>query len=213
MEGNTGESDLRSSANAPHSVGIPSAPTPGAGWSQPQHTEVVEERNITWYRAIAKVVDYFVVSVATNFITGPIMLIWWLSNIDRFERLADESETSVFPEDFFVQMLIIWGVVFSLSFALTVAYYFILEKKFQQTLGKKAFDLKVIDMTNGRASTGQLLARAILYPISMMTYFWVVELIVALIREDGRSVTDLICGTTVIRLKKVYYQQGARPAL
>ena len=139
----------------------------------------------------------------------PFYFIWFIANIRTLETFPTETSPEAFPWDFFISFFIIWGLMFFLMFLVSVLYYFISEHKFQQTVGKKAFELKVVSDSGEKASARQLLVRAVLYTFSMMFYFWIVELIVAVVGANNRSVTDRITGTKVVRARKVYhYPQG-----
>lgn len=184
---------------------------PPGDWNSPGYTEFVEERGLVGFRVVAKIIDYIVLSIATSIVITPLYLAWIFGRIDRFEELSEQNDPEVFPWEFFAEFFAVWGLMMFLTLLISVLYYFISEHKFGQTLGKKAFELKVQTVHGQRASGGQLLARAILYTFSMMLYFWVIELIVSLVSSDNRSITDRIVGTKVVRFKKVYHYPPAGP--
>lgn len=178
---------------------------PPSDWDSLNYTEVVEERGLVGYRVVAKIIDYFVWSIASSVLLVPIYFVWVFASFNRFETFDTRTDPEAFPWDLFISIFIIWGLMFGLMFLASVLYYFISEHKFQQTIGKKAFELKVLSSDGKRASWRQLLARAVLYTLSMFFYFWIVELIVTLVGANNRSVTDRITGTKVVRARKVYY--------
>jgi uncharacterized RDD family membrane protein YckC len=188
----------------------PWPPPPGPGWPRPAQTEVIEERGLTGYRVVAKLIDAVIVMVIQYVIFIPLNIVWAFtffpfSNPSNQEDIQRRMEAGEIPWEIFGPMLALMGIVLLLFLVVGTAYYFFFEHITQQTLGKKAFDLKVIDQVNGRASWKQILVRSILTSLSLMFYIWIIELIVMLVRPDGRRITDLITGTNVIRVKPVYF--------
>lgn len=172
---------------------------------QPNYTDVVEEHGVAGLRIVAKIVDYFAVGIIGMFVIMPIYFVWLFSNLDRFQTVSQGSEPGELPDGFLGDLFLIWGMFFLISITISVLYYFILEYKFRQTAGKKAFGLKVIDVNGGDASPRRLFARAVIYSFALLFYFWIAEVIVMLVRADGRTLTDLVCRTKVIRIKRTYY--------
>ncbi len=222
MGGEPGDRDLRETTPSQHGAYRPwlnlkreGSQSPPRDWDSLGYTEVVEERGLVGNRIVAKIIDYFVWSIAASVLLAPVYFIWFFANISTFETLGSRTDPEEFPWDFFASFFIVWGLMFGLMLVVSVLYYFISEHKFQQTVGKKAFELKVLSSDGQRASRGQLLARAVLYTMSLMFYFWIVELIVVATGVNNRSVTDRITGTKVVRARKIYhYPQvpgGGRP--
>ena len=74
--------------------------------------------------------------------------------------------------------------------------YSLLISKFGQTPGKKAYDIKVVDIRSGENLTFiKSLYRFILFLISAVS---LIGLMLPLYRKDNRTLHDLICGSVVI---------------
>ena len=195
----------------------PPAAPPWQGYPPPSQTEIVEERGLTGYRVVGKLIDTVIIAVLQYILFIPINIIWVfsftpLTSQQEMEQYQQQLDAGEIPWELFGPMLIMLGIIFLLFLLVGTAYYFCFEYISKQTLGKKAFNLKVSDPANGKASAKQILARSFITVVSMMFYLWIIELIVMLVRPDGRRIADLITGTTVVQVKTVYYypppQQG-----
>jgi len=77
--------------------------------------------------------------------------------------------------------------------------YAVLISKFGQTPGKKAYEIKVVDIRSGNnLSFVKAFYRFILFLISAVS---LIGLILPLYRKDNRALHDLICGSVVIAFK------------
>ena len=206
------ERDLRTGGSSDHviigDVGFqaPYSDAPPRTGASLDYREEVQAQGITGLRIVARIVDHVIIWVFSYVVVLPLQLSLFLTG--RFEDLqpvTGPDGTSQLPDNFLATLFMIWGVTMIIFFILEILYFVVLEYRYQKTGGKKAFDMLVLDNSGRRANWQQLLGRAAIYAFGMLTFLWIAELIVMLVRSDGRSLTDMICGTRVIRVKRLYY--------
>jgi uncharacterized RDD family membrane protein YckC len=79
--------------------------------------------------------------------------------------------------------------------------YTILVGKFGQTPGKKAYDIKIVDVKTGEViGFFRAFCRYVLFLVNAAT---LLGLLVQFYRKDNRTLHDLICGSVVVRFKEI----------
>lgn len=144
--------------------------------------EVLLSGNAWKLRVIARAIDILIVVVVSNVIVfGGLVLLIWQS--DRFS---------------------IDGTVLLVSLVLAplvwfFGYYFVLELRFQRTLGKKILGFKVYDQNGNKPPARKILVRTVLHLFSMSYFIWVADLATMVFGHEHRTLIDRISGTKVIR--------------
>jgi uncharacterized RDD family membrane protein YckC len=90
------------------------------------------------------------------------------------------------------------GVPFIVYVILSLAYYFILENRRGQTLGKMVMGLKVIS-TAGPLTPGKIAVRTILRLVDGFLFYLVAVIAIAASKEHQR-IGDMAAGTNVVRV-------------
>jgi uncharacterized RDD family membrane protein YckC len=88
-----------------------------------------------------------------------------------------------------------------LFLALTLLYYFALEARGGQTLGKRALGIRVARAADGaQPSTGEVAVRTVLRIIDALPFLYLVGIIAILVTGSrAQRLGDLAAGTTVVR--------------
>ena len=88
-----------------------------------------------------------------------------------------------------------------LFLALSLVYYFLLESRGGQTLGKRALGIRVVRAADGAApSSGEVAVRTVLRIIDALPFLYLVGLITILATgRRAQRLGDLAAGTTVVR--------------
>jgi uncharacterized RDD family membrane protein YckC len=88
-----------------------------------------------------------------------------------------------------------------LFLALTLLYYFVLEARGGQTLGKRALGIRVARAADGgQPSAGEVAVRTLLRLVDALPFLYLVGLITILVtRSRAQRLGDLAAGTTVVR--------------
>lgn len=72
------------------------------------------------------------------------------------------------------------------------------------TLGKRVFGLRVCTLDGAPASLWRLLVRELLFLFGLsLTIVPVIDLVLAFVRPDGRSLGDLLLGTQILKVSAV----------
>jgi uncharacterized RDD family membrane protein YckC len=90
------------------------------------------------------------------------------------------------------------GWAFVLFAGLCFAYYFVLELRTGQTLGKRALGLRVIDINGAAPSAGAVLLRTLGRIIDVLPIFYLVGLIALNVGRPRQRIGDRLAGTTVV---------------
>jgi len=87
-----------------------------------------------------------------------------------------------------------------LFLALTLLYYFVLESRGGQTLGKRALGIRVARRADGAAaSTGEVAVRTVLRIVDALPFLYLVGLVTILATgRRAQRLGDLAAGTTVV---------------
>ncbi len=87
-----------------------------------------------------------------------------------------------------------------LFLALTLLYYFVLEARGGQTLGKRALGIRVVRRADGAAaSTGEVAVRTVLRLVDALPFLYLVGLVTILATgRRAQRLGDLAAGTTVV---------------
>jgi uncharacterized RDD family membrane protein YckC len=89
------------------------------------------------------------------------------------------------------------GVPFALFVTLCLAYYFVLELRSGQTLGKRAMTLRVVDIDGGAPSVRAVFLRTLGRVIDVLPLFYLVGLIALAFGQPRQRIGDRLAHTTV----------------
>ena len=161
-----------------------------------------------WKRAIACIIDSFVLAIPNIAIAGGILV----PQVISFVRLAS-SQTEPTPDimlplmtKWMLGMVLLW-VVGIVSFWL---YYALMESsKYQASLGKMALGIKVVGANGEKISFGRATGRTFAKFISHMILYFGDYM--AGFTEKRQGLHDLMCATYVV--DKNYQEGQALPAL
>lgn len=157
----------------------PGKPDPGY-WSE-------AELGVLGARLVARVLDLFVINILIIAVLSITLVLGWH---------PPQIGSTLFP------------IMLASVFMVVILYQYLLEARFQRTLGKMALQLKVVNDWGLRPTNRQLLARAILYSIVQLVYLWIIEILIMLYRQDGLTFTNIATGTRVIRFVRQYPQSS-----
>jgi len=86
---------------------------------------------------------------------------------------------------------------FLVFIVLALAYYFVLEARLGQTIGKRAMGLRVIDLDGGAPTTGAILLRTLGRTIDVLPLLYLVGLIAIGFGKQRQRIGDRFAHTTV----------------
>ncbi len=152
----------------------------------------MENTNIRRANYFVRVISSFIDLTIVYFIVLIYVVMMLALSITDMEALANKTLS-----DEETQKIIL---VFISGGGVHILYFAILEALFGSTLGKLICGLKVVDKEYRRINFGIALARAI---FNLISYF-LVSLLIGIFMllpmyGRGRTLTDIICGTNVIR--------------
>lgn len=90
------------------------------------------------------------------------------------------------------------GLPALLFFALTMAYYIVLESQNGQTLGKRIMKLRVVAI-DGQLSLGKVVIRTLLRIVDALPFLYLVGFVIMLISKRKQRLGDMAAGTLVVR--------------
>jgi len=130
-----------------------------------------------WIRFVACLIDFFVLSLVQTVLFG---VGWVLYGGPMDARMAVRAVS--LGAQFFASII-------------SVAYFIVFHWLWGQTLGKMAFQIRVVRMDGGPLSFGQSVGRYFATFLSTITLF--IGFIMAGVRSDKRALHDLLAGTRV----------------
>jgi uncharacterized RDD family membrane protein YckC len=97
-----------------------------------------------------------------------------------------------------------WGVsltggAFVVYVLLCLAYYFVLESRNGQTVGKRALGLRVVTTSGARPTRGAIALRTVFRLIDILPFFYIVGLIAIGAGDKRQRIGDRVADTTVAR--------------
>lgn len=124
-----------------------------------------------WARILAGTLDFALIVLAIGLLEAPI------------------------PDSAGILFEIIEGL---LEFGILFGYFAVSYARYQTTLGKKLFRLRIVrDSTLGKVSLGRCIARAFAFPLSLVMG---VGLLMALFHPRRQALHDVIASTRVVRV-------------
>ena len=174
----------------------------------------MQESGLTGLRFIAKLIDVAVIMVFIQLLLVPLEMFPSLvpgPELDD-EELSQQLELAEDFGDMYTALVDYYPASYlvfvnALTAVVAIAYFFFGEFLTKQTLGKKAFGLRVIDNEVGQMTAGQALARAFMTTLNILLWLWVIDLVAMAVRNDGKSLVDSLAGTRVIRVKKIFHHR------
>jgi uncharacterized RDD family membrane protein YckC len=91
------------------------------------------------------------------------------------------------------------GGPFLLFVVLCLVYYFVLELRYGQTLGKRAMKLRVVDLDGGKPTTRAIFLRTLGRVIDVLPLFYLVGMVVLAFGQPRQRIGDRFARTTVAR--------------
>jgi uncharacterized RDD family membrane protein YckC len=91
------------------------------------------------------------------------------------------------------------GLPFIVYVLLVFGYYFLLEWKLGQTLGKKLVGIKVVTADGSVLTPGKSALRTVLRVIDGLPFFYLVGLICILASKQKQRIGDMAAGTLVVK--------------
>ncbi len=149
-----------------------------------------------WRRAIAFIVDTFIVSIPVALIFGPMVAVETLGM-----GITDPANFSPMQAGLLGATVFSWQVV-SLV-ALWLYFAFLESGKKQSTWGKRLLGIKVVDVNGGRISFARATGRFFAKTISYLIFY--IGFIMAAFTGRKRALHDMIAETYVV---KKDYQEG-----
>ena len=169
-----------------------------------EYDEIVVERGLVGDRLVARIIDQVVISIIQGLVIMPVYFVGVFIIIASTAVSEEESTGNEGSFAFLFGYFALIGVMILIGQVVIAVYYYIGERRSQQTIGKRSFNLVVVDETGGKPTRGQTLSRAALNALTIWAPLWIAEIMVMAFREDGRRLADMITRTKVIKVTKVY---------
>jgi uncharacterized RDD family membrane protein YckC len=91
------------------------------------------------------------------------------------------------------------GLPFVVFLALTLVYYFALELRYGQTIGKRVVSIRVVSLDGGRPTPSAILIRTIGRVVDVLPVFYLLGFLVLVSGRSRQRIGDRLARTTVVR--------------
>jgi uncharacterized RDD family membrane protein YckC len=161
-----------------------SAPPPGT--PQPAASTAVG-RGVIGARIVAGLIDLVVLAVL-------FVVVGLLFGGTHSQTATSLSNPSVHETNYSVSLT---GVSFALFVIVCLVYYFVLESRSGQTIGKRVMGIRVIDLDGGAPTNGAVLRRTLGRLVDALPLLYLVGLIAIGVGQRRQRIGDRLAHTTV----------------